>query len=116
MPGFQFSKAVSLLKIIIGLFKNFSRGVRGNLDRILKMCIIRSRNIVNYIWKEVIFVNVFKKHRSHISGKGRWLKSKLAHRLVERGVKKLTKKNNRHHKEQLDQERRNREETAMNGK
>lgn len=43
-------------------------------------------------------------HRSHISGKGRWLKSKLAHRRAERLVKQLRKingKNHRNHKREV---------------
>jgi len=54
-------------------------------------------------------VDVLKRHKSHISGKGRWLKSKLAQRLAERGAKKLRKLNGRLHKKQVEYERKNRE-------
>lgn len=60
-------------------------------------------------------MDALKKHRSHISGKGRWLKSKLVQKLVERGVKKLQKNNFRLYKIHTEREKRNHEETAVNG-
>jgi len=53
-------------------------------------------------------------HRSHISGRARWVKSKLAQRKVERMAKKLAKKNSRLQKEQHERQRKNHEEAAIN--
>ena len=61
-------------------------------------------------------MDVFKKHRSTISGIKRCVKSKLVQRLVERKTQRLNKKCRRQHKRHLALERKNFEETAMNGK
>ncbi len=59
-------------------------------------------------------MDVFKKHRSTISGIKRCVKSKLVQRLVERKAQRLNKRCRRQHKKQALLERRNFEETTMN--
>ncbi len=46
-------------------------------------------------------MDFLKKHRSHISGKKRWIKSKLAQRRVENFTQRLRKINGKNHKKEV---------------